>query len=38
VIESIPSDTDVQDKVFAFLANPAAHPGLDAGETEGSLR
>src|ERR1700722_16925405 len=28
MIESMWNDTDVQDKVFAFLANPAAHPGL----------
>ena len=28
MIESIPSNTDVQDKVFAFLANPATHPGI----------
>src|ERR1700754_2588642 len=28
MIESMPSNTDVQDKVFAFLANPAAHPGI----------
>ena len=26
-MESMPNNTDVQDKVFAFLANPATHPG-----------
>ena len=28
MIESIPSNTDVQDKVFAFLTDPATHPGI----------
>ena len=33
MMESMPGHTDVQDKVFAFLTNPATHPGVHRIDT-----
>jgi hypothetical protein len=37
-MESMPNNTDVQDKVFAFLANPATHPGIRYARSVGVPR